>query len=883
MAQLAGLRASRSAEGEERAALGRAAAARDAEADTARRRLVDAERRLAEETARRSDLEARRTAHSERRAAISARLAEENAAASQVADDRESARLELDRLEAARSAVADRIARATEALAGHRGRLDALERRIAADQERGIARAARRRGGRQVDADLVVDAPLRSAVEAVLADRRRAYVVARGAVGDLAAEHGSLIVEERLATEPRTADARERRCWDRTIGLGGGALEDAVRRDASGAVRRLLRGAVWLPDLAACLDLQPDLAPGWLAVTRDGSAVVSELAVTLGVPEGTIHWQADAQRMRGEGAGLEAAVEVGRTELAALERELATGRAALAAATARERGHVSARREAEEAERRIARDEETILREVGWHEAQVARLSSEVERLREDIPPAEDHSRSARDPDAAASDGEGIQTALGTWEARGRDLRGRRDELAAELAVQDGAIRSAHEGRARAEATAVSAEARIRRVDEESAGVTDRARALGADLQRIRDELMATAPREDHARSELARARAEAGADRLRLADAEGSVVAARERVRSAEERSRGTDRLDLEARLAAEALREQVLVELAGLGEDGIARLRVEADGSGSEAELATHPDARANRADDRSDDPADDPADDMGDAIDPDVAALEQALSAAAEAWAATPAEGDPPTPGRLASLRRRYHELGAANPYAVEEYDAVRERLATLDAQESDLRGAISGTRELIVELNALIATQFRATFTSLESAFDHRFQQLFGGGFARLSLTDPEDLSSTGVEIVARPPGKKPQALAMLSGGERALTAVALLFAMLTVRPVPFCVLDEVDAALDEANVGRFADVLRELSARTQFIVITHNRGTIEQADALYGVTVGDDSVSRVISLRLDEAQAIAARASTDGSEERLEPEPEPVAG
>ena len=160
--------------------------------------------------------------------------------------------------------------------------------------------------------------------------------------------------------------------------------------------------------------------------------------------------------------------------------------------------------------------------------------------------------------------------------------------------------------------------------------------------------------------------------------------------------------------------------------------------------------------------------------------------------------------------------------------------------------------------------MIADQFGSTFRALEAAFDRRFNQLFGGGYARLSLTDPDDLSVTGIEIVARPPGKKSQALAMLSGGERALTAVALLFAMLEVRPVPFCVLDEVDAALDEANVGRFSEALRTLADATQFIVITHNRGTIEAADALYGVTVGDDSVSRVISLRLDEARAIAGR-------------------
>jgi chromosome segregation protein len=211
----------------------------------------------------------------------------------------------------------------------------------------------------------------------------------------------------------------------------------------------------------------------------------------------------------------------------------------------------------------------------------------------------------------------------------------------------------------------------------------------------------------------------------------------------------------------------------------------------------------------------------------------------------------------------LRRRFHELGAVNPYAVDEYGPLKARLDSLETQASDIRTAIDRTRDLIVELDTMIGDRFRTTFRALETAFASRFEQLFGGGFARLTLTDPGDVGASGIEIVARPPGKKAQALAMLSGGERALTAVALLFAMLEVRPVPFCVLDEVDAALDEANIGRFADALRALANGTQFIVITHNRGTIEAADALYGVTSGDDSVSRVISLRLDEAQAIAA--------------------
>jgi len=316
----------------------------------------------------------------------------------------------------------------------------------------------------------------------------------------------------------------------------------------------------------------------------------------------------------------------------------------------------------------------------------------------------------------------------------------------------------------------------------------------------------------------------------------------------------------DLEARLGLDAIREQALVELAGIGPVGVQALRAAASGGAAVAgddegpSGAVIPDRREPGAEEDGDETAE----------------LEAILPSVLPFWEGAPPPGEPPTPGRLATLRRRFHELGAANPYAIEEYAELKARLESLEAQGADLRGAISRTRTLIEELSTLIADQFRATFRALETAFDDRFKQLFDGGFARLELTDPTDLATTGVEIVARPPGKKAQALSMLSGGERALTAVALLFAMLEVHPVPFCVLDEVDAALDEANVGRFADALRGLAERTQFIVITHNRGTIEAADALYGVTVGDDSVSRVISLRLDEATAIATAAGGNGA-------------
>ncbi|MCJ7711094.1 MAG: chromosome segregation protein SMC, partial [Chloroflexi bacterium] len=405
------------------------------------------------------------------------------------------------------------------------------------------------------------------------------------------------------------------------------------------------------------------------------------------------------------------------------------------------------------------------------------------------------------------------------------------------------------EGRqARSEATAALAEARIVATERDLAALADRERTAGDERDTLAGELAAAASHEGQARDALEVLLADDRVERTRLAEAERAATAARERLRAADDRARASDVAALEARLHLDALREQLLVELAGLGGVGLRHL----------AAAAGERETGVGEAGPGSTDSVE------GD----ETAALEAALDQLAPRWALEPPEGELPSPGRLATLRRRVHEMGAANPFAVDEYRAVRERLETLDTQDRDLRDAIAKTRILIADLDVLIATQFRTTFAALEVAFDARFQQLFGGGFARLSLTDPGDLSATGIEITARPPGKKSQALSMLSGGERALTAVALLFAMLEVRPAPFCVLDEVDAALDEANVGRFTEALRELAARTQFIVITHNRGTIEAADALYGVTVGDDSVSRVISLRLDEAQALAERGRGD---------------
>ncbi len=209
------------------------------------------------------------------------------------------------------------------------------------------------------------------------------------------------------------------------------------------------------------------------------------------------------------------------------------------------------------------------------------------------------------------------------------------------------------------------------------------------------------------------------------------------------------------------------------------------------------------------------------------------------------------------RIEELRRQIRRLGAINAEAPGDFAEFQERHEFLTVQLADLSDAEAQLRTAISDLNEEIRSRFTTTFERVNTSFGEYFQAFFGGGSAALLLTDPDDLANAGIDIEAQPPGKRIKSLALLSGGERSLTAVALLFALLTANPAPFCVLDEVDAALDEANVGRFTAALRTLSEKTQFLVVTHNRRTIEVADAIYGVSMGRDGVSKVLSLRLSD--------------------------
>ena len=221
-------------------------------------------------------------------------------------------------------------------------------------------------------------------------------------------------------------------------------------------------------------------------------------------------------------------------------------------------------------------------------------------------------------------------------------------------------------------------------------------------------------------------------------------------------------------------------------------------------------------------------------------------------------------------IAEIRAKLEAMGPVNLVAIEEHRELEERYTFLNQQQDDLLKAKLQLMDLIRRINKTTTEMFSQTFQQVNANFQEMFRRLFGGGSAKLVLVNEEDVLESGIEIIARPPGKKLQTVSLLSGGERTMTAVALLFSLYMVKPSPFCVLDELDAALDEANIGRFVRMLKDFLAHSQFIVITHNRQTIGAADVLYGVTMEQSGVSKIVSVKFSH------------HEQRAEAEPAPTA-
>jgi chromosome segregation protein len=207
-------------------------------------------------------------------------------------------------------------------------------------------------------------------------------------------------------------------------------------------------------------------------------------------------------------------------------------------------------------------------------------------------------------------------------------------------------------------------------------------------------------------------------------------------------------------------------------------------------------------------------------------------------------------------VADLRAKLERMGAVNMMAIDQFDDLESRHAFLTTQRKDLVDSIAATNEAIKKIDKTTRERFREAFTVINENFERTFTTLFGGGRAGLTLLDEADQLESGIDIIAQPPGKRLQSVQLLSGGEKALTAMALMFAIFKYRPSPFCLLDEIDAPLDDANIGRFVEMLQGMQEHTQFILITHNRKTMEIADRLYGVTMEEPGVSKLISVQLN---------------------------
>ena len=735
----------------------------------------------------------------------------------------------------------ERAARAAEAeCASIEGRLRALEARRTALQERALARSARAIGGRSLLAGVEIREEGRSAVLAALGALARGFIVNRSGASLLDDEQGALLIEGsagRLVAEHPTLPA----------------LSAEVVSDPDGVLARVLSGVAVAPSVAAALDALADLPVGGLIVTRGGAVIRAGGVVTRETEPEDALLDAEISQLGREIERRTAAAATLRSEASAEQTALT---AATGLAVSRRSADLSARSTLRSATDLRAESERELIAAARTAADRDSRLQKLEETLR-DLSARRDVLQ------ASAHTGTGSGSAAQEWQERIRELTARRSTISEAVEADRQSLRAWELARARGDASIAAASARIARAAEERGAMESRSAALQAD----RVELVG---RSDAA--QLAVAEREALVQRLaeQQEAIERESAADDERKRSLRQRESDLDEALRPLERDAQGLEfeyERLIEELAG---DLVAFGR----------RLATDPriakglpdELRSARAEGAPEGELEEVSSEERSAQD----AVARAQAAALlDHWGSeglrseTPAEpADPEQVRALERLRRKIGPLDAAGASVAIEHRELRERLESLEAQTGDLDGAIAKASALMAELDALVESTFTEQFTALQTTFAANFQLLFGGGDAQLRLTSEEGVRRPGVEIDARPPLKRRQQLSLLSGGERALTGVALLLGMLAVRPLPFVVLDEVDAALDEANVTRFGDAIRELSERTQVVVITHNRGTVEVADSLWGVTAGEDATSRVFGLRLDEAKRIADAARAE---------------
>jgi chromosome segregation protein len=765
--------------------------------------IAERETRIAALVADAADADAAGSADDERSAALDARVAE-------LSKDLETATLHATSVRAA-------VDQTHRALGDASTRLEVLRRmhESGADLDPGVREAlAAGRDGRldgicgTVAELLVVPEPLEVAIEVALGNRLQDLVVATWSNAEAAIVHLKQSGAGRATFQPLDSLSRSRSGTLETTseGLPGvmGVAADLVSAPKAIApvVAALLGRTLVADDLVTARAALTRLPPGWSVVTVTGEIARAGGAVTGGSAvreSATLGWERELRELP--------------DEIASLERDLAAARDRAEKADAAVRALLEARRHAE--------DERAVLRAAARERRQQReRLASWLTELRGE------QEQSQRRWEELGAERERVATSLEQLDRESKRLAATRhqaarvrDESAAELSVLTAATADVERAAAEEGRRLAGLEERLRGERRREAGLKSQERALAEELA-LRSERSAALDRE---REALA-------ADHARLSSDVAASIAA---VATATD-EREPLRMDvMGAEIAAERLAEALTAARARL---------VERDRERDHAGFALE------RSRQELDILRDRISDDL-DLADPD-----EVLAWPLAAISTSPAERE----AEITRLRERLRRVGYVGEDAVADYERENAQQSYLREQLADVEGAAAALRDLLADLRRTMRARFDETFAMVAAAFAEAFATLFGGGTAQLVLTTGDNGAEPGIDIIAQPPGKRLQSLALLSGGERALTAAALLFAILKVNPVPFCLLDEVDAALDEANVVRFREQLRELAEQSQVIVVTHNRGTIEIADTLYGVSMGADGVSQVLSLRLSES-------------------------
>lgn len=721
----------------------------------------------------------------------------------------------LDEIDEQLAAARDQAQQADRDRAGHLARRDALELGLnrkdgagallaAADAVDGLRGSVAALLDVQAGYEAAVAAALGSAADAVVVDDPASALAAIAHLKHDDLGRAGLL----LAGAP--ADAGDRP--DLPAGATWAAEVVGAPADVRPALARLLDRVAVVDDLAAARDLVAAL-PDVTAVTRDGDLLAAHVAAGGSASQPSlIEVQAAVDEAAERLAEATAATERLGFEISRLEaaRHDALQRVDVALARLHESDATLA----------------AVAEELGQHGSQARAARGEAERLERSIRTA----REARESDLAGL--ADLQARL----AAAEDVTDEEPDTAERERLAE-AARDSRQGE-------MDARLALRTAEERARALHGRADSLLRAAQAERDSRARAAERRERLLREGRAARAVAQAVRVVLHELERSVMQAADERAAVEESRRG---------------REQELMTVRTTLRD-LAREHDELVNSVHRDEMArTQQRMRIEQLEERA-------LDELG--LDPAGLVADYGPELPVPSTAPVPEGEEPPPPTpyvreeqvkRLRAAERALSQLGRVNPLALEEFSAMEERHKFLTEQLEDLKRTRKDLLDIVREVDARVEQVFTEAYADVVTAFDQTFARLFPGGEGRLVLTDPSDMLTTGVEVEARPPGKKVKRLSLLSGGERSLVAVAFLVALFKARPSPFYILDEVEAALDDTNLGRLLEIYEELRENSQLLVITHQKRTMEVGDALYGVTMRGDGVSAVISQRLRDAE------------------------